>query len=319
MVPLTSVRSLANRWRPTLSLVSLAAGASGCATTGATTGARNPRTAAQTAIAQESRLDANRFPARTVAVLPMAADPADSVATALAWALTEMLSQDLARTRRVDVVERVRIGALLAELDLARTGRVDSVSAPRAGRLLGARRVAAGAITRDLSDPNRYRVTLQTIDVASGTRSASFDAVVALDDVMKAEEGLLRQLTTALGLTPAEFARAGTGARSAVPGDVIVRFGTGVRALAVGNTTAGVAALRETARVAPQFSGAARAVQEAEQGSENASSGDDRKARLRDVARAVSPLSSVRTAEAVDATASSVVQQVTLSIIIVLP
>ena len=273
----------------------------------------------RTAIATEEQLRPNKFPARSVAVLPMAADPADSIAVTLSWALTEMLSQDLARSKRVDVVERIRIGALLSELALAGSGRVDTLSAPRAGRLLGARRVAAGRITRDGTSNERYRVTLRTIDVGSGAASADFSTVIALDDVSRGEQALLQQLTTALGFSPADIARAAS-ARPAIPPEALLRFGSGVQQVAIGNATAGVSTLQDAARLAPGFANANTAIENADRDDGAVrNSGDDRRAKLRSLAQTVSPLVAVRTAEAVDVSAGTLVQQVSISVIVILP
>jgi TolB-like protein len=288
---------------------------SACATT-----AMSPaRAGIRAAIASEERIAPSKFPARSVAVLPVAADPADTIAVALSWALTEMLSQDLSRTRRVAVVERIRIGALISELALAGSGRVDTLSAPRAGRLLGARRVAAGRITRDGTSNDRYRVTLRTIDVGSGTASADFSTVVSLDDVSRGEQVLLQQLTTALGFSPAEIARAAS-TRPPIPTDALLRFGDGVQAVATGNRTVGVSTLQEAANQAPLFGDAKIAIRNANRGDyAEVTADDDRRAKLRSLAQTVSPLVAVRTAEAVDATAATVVQQVSISVIVIIP
>jgi TolB-like protein len=273
----------------------------------------------RSAIANEERLSPDKFPPRSVAVLPMAADPSDSNAVALSWALTEMLSQDLSRTRRAEVVERIRIGALLSELALARSGRVDTLSAPRAGRLLGARRVAAGRISREGTTKDAYRVTLRTIDVGAGTASADFSTVISLDDVSRGEEALLQQLLTALGYSAADVARAAS-VRATVPVDALLRFGNGVATIAQGNTTAGVNTLQDAAKLAPGFGAVNTAIRDAQRiDGPLPNSEDDRRAKLRGLAQTVSPLVAVRTAEAVDATASTIVQQVSLSVIVILP
>src|SRR5688500_6092548 len=102
--------------------------------------------AARAAIANERAIDAASLPARAVGVAPFAADPADTVATALAYGLADLLITDLSRSAALTVVDRLRADAVLRELRLAESGRVDSATAPRVGRLVGARRLVVGTV-----------------------------------------------------------------------------------------------------------------------------------------------------------------------------
>ncbi|MBL0940929.1 MAG: hypothetical protein IBJ03_18700 [Gemmatimonadaceae bacterium] len=289
----------------------------GCATT-----ASDPRAAVREAMATESRIDATRFPARTVAVLPLPASANDSIGTLVGWAVSDMLVQDLAQTRRLRLLERQRIGAVIAELDLARSGRVDTATAPRAGRLLGARRVITGAVTRidpaSMGARARYRYTARVLDVATGAASAPVEVTFPLNDVLRAQARLSNQLVVALGLSTRDAARIGRDTTIAVSSDALIRYGRGVQALALGNTAVGVANLRDAQRLAPNFASAARAVREAEAPASPLDT-DERRARLRDVAVSVAPLAPVRTAEAVDVTAARTVPQLTIGVVIILP
>jgi TolB-like protein len=69
----------------------------------------------------------------------------------LALGLSELLTTDLSKARDLQVVERLRMQAILDELKLARSEAVDPSTAPRVGRLLGAGRLVSGTLT-DLSD-----------------------------------------------------------------------------------------------------------------------------------------------------------------------
>jgi hypothetical protein len=226
-----------------------------------------------------------------------------------------MLSQDLSRTKRVDVVERRRIGALLTEIALAGSGRVDTLTAPRAGRIVGARRVAAGALTQSVG--GKYRAALQVVDVANGVRSAEIAADIALDDVSRGEAELLQQLMSALALGTEEFLRVGASFRPAIPVEAVVQFGNGVAALASGDLAGGKRALTAASQLAPTFAAATTVLNAPEVA--NGKGELDRRARVKQMALTVNPVTTVRTAEAVDAASGSLVRRLLLGLVVVLP
>ena len=81
-----------------------------------------------------------------VGVLPFAYRGPDEAYQALGRGLAEVLALDLASVGALEVVERARLQALLAESDLARDGVLDPATAPRAGRLLRAGRLVGGEV-----------------------------------------------------------------------------------------------------------------------------------------------------------------------------
>jgi TolB-like protein len=60
--------------------------------------------------------------------------------------LAYMLISDLSQLEEFQLVERVKLQALVEEMDLGVSGLVDDTTAPRVGRLLGARYLVGGAI-----------------------------------------------------------------------------------------------------------------------------------------------------------------------------
>jgi TolB-like protein len=273
------------------------------------------RTAARNAMRDEVLLRPERYEERALAVLPLTAAPGDSVGRLLGWALTELMAQDLARTRKLTVLDRTRVGALLQELALAKSGRVDSLTAPRAGRLLGASWVTVGSLER-LADTLQYKVVVRTVNVLSGTVTPSFDGVIRLDDVTRGQTQLLQRLLASVGLSNAVIARS-TAAVTPVTTDILLRLGRGVELMAFGDVEKGTAQLDALARERPGFTAAATASRENR--AAPVASPEARRRDLREVAIAVIPLTPVRTAEAVDAAASSVVQLAQLNIVIMVP
>ena len=85
-------------------------------------------------------------PSAAVGVLPFAYRGPNEDYRSLGRGLAEVLAIDLASVAPLEVVERARLQALLAEFDLARAGVLDAATAPRAGRLLRAGRLVGGEV-----------------------------------------------------------------------------------------------------------------------------------------------------------------------------
>jgi hypothetical protein len=65
--------------------------------------------------------------------------------------LAAMVITDLSKIKALQVVERVRIQALLTEMRLGQTGVVDQKSAPRAGLLVGAENLVMGNLDQGIA------------------------------------------------------------------------------------------------------------------------------------------------------------------------
>lgn len=162
--------------------------------------------AARAAIAAERTIDPTKIPDRSVGVPPMSITATDTTLSALGYGLAELLANDLARSSRLTVVERLRIDAVLRELRLASSGAVDSTSAARVGRLIGARRLIVGAV-RQLPGGD-VQITAQVADVVTRGVTTAVSARAPLARIFDAESQLAFQIFNALGisLTPGERA-----------------------------------------------------------------------------------------------------------------
>ncbi|MEM1043019.1 MAG: CsgG/HfaB family protein [Bacteroidota bacterium] len=101
-------------------------------------------------VAREDTLGSDTGPPGVVAVFPFAYLGSDPQFMALGRGLGEMVTADLARIGGLQVVERVRLQALLDELSLAQRAAFDQRTTPRLGRLLRAGRAVGGSF--DVSD-----------------------------------------------------------------------------------------------------------------------------------------------------------------------
>ncbi len=117
------------------------------------------------AISQEQTLDVGAIPENTVAVLYFENLSASSDYDPLQKGLAQMLITDLAKAKKLKVVERLKLQKLLEELQFGTTGLVDQATAPRVGKLLGARKLIKGGFT-DLSDDN-FRIDASLAETAT--------------------------------------------------------------------------------------------------------------------------------------------------------
>jgi TolB-like protein len=220
---------------------------------------------ARRAVANERTIDAGQIPERTVAVAPLEATATDSIGTIIAYGLSDLLSNDLARSAQLRVVERVRGDAVLRELGLARSGRVDSATAPRVGRLIGARRLVVGSVA---SRAGRFRVTTRVADVATSAVRPGAQDDASLDEILDAEKRVAFSLFEQLGvaLTPAE--RAAVERRPTRNVAAFLAYGQAVRAEAVGDFRGASRLYQRASALDPSFgeaaAGAARAANVAE-------------------------------------------------------
>jgi TolB-like protein len=100
---------------------------------------------AQMALEQEKDLDAERLH-NTLAVLSFQNKSGKAKLNQLQKGLAFMLMTDLSQVEGLQLVERVKLQALVEEMDLGVSGLVDPDTAPRVGRLLGARFLVGGDI-----------------------------------------------------------------------------------------------------------------------------------------------------------------------------
>ncbi|HSH69606.1 MAG TPA: CsgG/HfaB family protein [Deferrisomatales bacterium] len=101
---------------------------------------------------RDLHVDASR---NTVGVLYFENHSGDAALDPFQKGLSLMLVTDLSSVEGLEVVERVRLQALVEELGLGRSGLVEAETAPRVGRLLGARWLVSGAFSAPAAETLR--------------------------------------------------------------------------------------------------------------------------------------------------------------------
>ncbi|MGI8499077.1 MAG: CsgG/HfaB family protein [Gemmatimonadaceae bacterium] len=212
--------------------------------------------AARLAVANERALAPGPLAAASVGVAPLAVDLADSTLAPLGYGLADLLITDLARSARLQVVDRVRVDALMRELGFAASGRVDSATAPRVGRLIAARRLLNGRV---FSTGSVLRIEERIVDVERATiESSPSVSSNGLDGVLEAEKQIALALFDALGvsLTPAE--RSAVEQRPTKNLTAFLAFSRGVREEALGHFDQAAVEYGSAVAADPSFALAAR-------------------------------------------------------------
>jgi TolB-like protein len=184
--------------------------------------------AVRAALEREETLDPSTFPPFSVGVLPFRVATDDPTLEPLGHGLAALLMTDLARSGRVDVVDRLRIDAVLRELELTRVGIADPATGPRAGRLLGARQLVYGSV--DAAGPDALRLDARLVLTATAVVRPVVTGTASLDEILDAEKAVAFEVFDALGvnLTPAE--RAAIEQRRTRSLSAFLAFSRGVRA-----------------------------------------------------------------------------------------
>lgn len=157
-------------------------------------------------VAREDSLEAaaEALSPEVVAVFPLSYRGSNERYAPLGRGLAEMVLVDLAQVERLQVVERIRLQALLQELELARSEYVDSETAPRTGRLLRAGRVTGGSY--DVLADEDLRVDAQLWSAEDQALSSVDAQTGTLDAFFEVQKALVFELLRTMGiaLTPEE-------------------------------------------------------------------------------------------------------------------
>lgn len=222
--------------------------------------APNPRTAAEAAareaVANERALEAGALPAGSVGVPPFDLGTADTAIAPLAYGLADLLTTDLARSGQIQVVDRLRLDAVLREIQLVESGRVDTATAPRVGRLIQARRLILGR----LSDTPGGELAIQAgiADVTTGELRAAVSARASVEDILEAEKELAFRLFDELQVTLSPAERTAVEQLPTRSVTALLAYSRGVRYEAEGRYEAAAREYIGALRLDPGFAAAAR-------------------------------------------------------------
>lgn len=206
---------------------------------------------ARRAIASERAIARDSLPSRTIGVPPLRVHAADTTLAPLGYGLADMLMTDLARSGQLQIVDRLRMDALLRELKLAQAGLVDPATAPRVGRLVRARRLVLGDITQ--VPGGQIGIDARVADVRSSQVRPAVRAAARLDDIFRAEKELAYRLLAEMGITLTPAERAAVEQRPTASIAAFLAYSRGVRYEVFGRFDDAAREYEAAARIDPGF------------------------------------------------------------------
>jgi TolB-like protein len=162
--------------------------------------------AARRAVANERSISGATLAERSVGVAPFAVSAADTLIAPLAYGLADLLITDLQRSGQLQIVDRVRLDALLRETQLVEAGRVDGTTAPRVGKLVGARRLVLGTLSQ--RPGGQIAIDARIADVVTSEIRTGVSAAAPLADILTAEKEIAIRIIGQLGVNLSPAARA---------------------------------------------------------------------------------------------------------------
>jgi len=211
--------------------------------------------AARKAVAEEQSLDTKKVEPRSIGILPFEVKPPDTALTALGYGLADLLTTDLARSKKLLVVDRVQLNAVLREIGLVESGKVDSSSAPRVGKLIQARRLVLGNL--GWTPKGDLGVNVDIADVQTGDLQTAVAAQSNINDILRAEKQLAFDLFTKLGVLLSPKEQAAVEQMPTRNIDAFLAYSRGVRFEAEGRYSAAAGEYRQAAGLDPGFTAAA--------------------------------------------------------------
>jgi TolB-like protein len=222
---------------------------------GVTPERRAAEEAARRAIATEQGFDASSLAPHSVGVPPFDVAIQDTMLSPLGYGLADLLMTDLARSANLQVVDRLRLDAVLQEIRLVEAGRVDTTTGPRVGRLIRARQLVLGGLSQ--RSAGELAIDARIADVTTGEVRTAVSATAKLEDILRAEKELAFELFDQLNvsLTPAE--RAAVEQLPTKNVAALLAYSRGVRFQVEGRYEAAAREYRQAVQLDPGFQPAA--------------------------------------------------------------
>lgn len=189
----------------------------------------------------------------TVAVLAFDYGGKDPAFEPLREGLAQMLIADVPSFVNVNVVERVRLKALIEEQKLGRSGRVDSSTAARLGKLLGARFLVLGNYF-DLAQS--MRIDARIVEVETGKIVRAVGVSGAGSDFLGLEQDLAGKLGDALTAALPQLEKTSPPVRpkpAKVKSSTVATYGRALLALDDGKKAEAKTLLKNVVAEAPEF------------------------------------------------------------------
>lgn len=148
---------------------------------------------------QESLLQTQRLSPKAIIVFPFSYQGQNEYYAVLSKGLCEMIITDLSQIKDLQLIERIRLNALLDEMNLSGSGLVNLKTAARFGRLLSAGQVLYGAY--DILGEDRFRVAMELKDLINREAPAlRANSSAALKNLLRLEKRIVFGVIEKMGI-----------------------------------------------------------------------------------------------------------------------
>lgn len=159
------------------------------------------RELAKKVLAEEKKLQTAKAKPGTIAVTPFADLPPDTKLRSIQKGLAAMIMTDLSAIKSLQVIERLRIQALIDEMNLGMSGLVDEKTAPRFGRLAGVEHLVAGTLG---SSAPLLRVRTSIASTVKRDVVGSFGVEGEMAKFFTLEKEIVSQIVKTLRISPTQ-------------------------------------------------------------------------------------------------------------------
>jgi TolB-like protein len=159
--------------------------------------------------------------------------------------LAEMVLTDLVASNQVDVVERERLDAVVAEQRLQRKGGFDTATVVRLGKLVGASHAVVGSFQLE---GTTLRLEVRVVEVVGGKVTAAAKVTGPRDSLFSLQEQLVARLLTDLSLKTGKVTVTSVGTA-----DTLLDYSKALDAYDRGDFTQAASQISEVLQRAPQF------------------------------------------------------------------
>jgi tetratricopeptide (TPR) repeat protein len=157
------------------------------------------------AITGEARVKADTIPENTVAVVSFDDTNLPPDLAPISKGLAEFTAGDLAKVKSLQVVDRLKIDAILNELKLGASQYADPAFAPRMGRLVGGRHVVTGSVVGLAQD--QIRLDGAVVNTADQSAKTTDPAEGSLKTFFTVQKKFVLDVLDKLGITPTQAER----------------------------------------------------------------------------------------------------------------
>jgi len=154
---------------------------------------------AATALENEATIKVSEIPENTIAVVDFDNSNLPPDLAPISKGLAEFTAIDLSKIHSLQVVDRLKIDAIMNELALSSSGYADPSTSPRVGRLVGSNRIVTGSVLG--TDDGQIRLDGVVVDTRDSAITRTEPSEGDLRDFFKVQKAFVFGIIDDLGIT----------------------------------------------------------------------------------------------------------------------